>query len=219
MWKQLLAWCPWIGERGQGSLVRKHGKIIHNNTSEDRAVEGLLEVVVGSCGNFLPFGSTFSGLQWRVKVSEVSHYPSHFAPDLVAPSTTIRTLPFVLWNSLTITSKPSPCQLFNVFFLPTPTLLHSDLHCRGWEIANIFLQAPCQLASFCQQKTVENRRWEEGSSFLLLALMVWWLLAIVVLAVGNGMWTPAAQPRQDILRGSSPRWNEPSKQQGPAYEH
>lgn len=57
---------------------------------------------MGSCGNFLPFGSTFSGLQWRVKVSEVSHYPSHFAPDLVAPSTTIRTLPFVLWNSLTL---------------------------------------------------------------------------------------------------------------------
>lgn len=33
-------------------------------------------MVVGSCGDFLPFGSTFSDVQWKVRAMSSSHYPS-----------------------------------------------------------------------------------------------------------------------------------------------
>lgn len=31
---------------------------------------------MGSCGDFLPFGSTFSDVQWKVRAMSISHYPS-----------------------------------------------------------------------------------------------------------------------------------------------
>lgn len=51
------------------ALVKKHGTFNRSNRTEGKAAGELVEVVV----NFLPFGSVFSGLHWRVRVGYVSH--------------------------------------------------------------------------------------------------------------------------------------------------
>lgn len=57
------------GDRMGLALVKKHGTFNRSNRTEGKAAGELVEVVV----NFLPFGSVFSGLHWRVRVGYVSH--------------------------------------------------------------------------------------------------------------------------------------------------
>ena len=120
------------------------------------------------------------------------------------PHVPIRILHGAPWDGWSMARQPSSRQLSNVSSQPTPLLLHLDVHCWAWEIANIFLQAPCQLASFCQWKIVKNRRWEGGSSFLLLALMVWWSLATVTMSAGIRAqpWRRAGKPGSQSLAAS-----------------